>query len=148
MLIGGVIALLATVPKEVWIILAVVGAIGAVLYFIGKSKKDAPVPAPQARETWTAPPAPAPVWTHTDSGRAAASAQEPVSVYSGTPTQSRNRLPAAPVGYGAAIWIPPGQSATVAGISIPGGMVYVGTTLRNPSGRPDPPHSTRFRGRA
>lgn len=137
-LIGGVIALLATVPKEVWIILAVVGAIGAVLYFIGKSKKDAPVPAPQARETWTAPPAPAPVWTHTDSGRAAASAQEPVSVYSGTPTQSRNRLPAAPVGYGAAIWIPPGQSATVAGISIPGGMVYVGTTLRNPSGRPDP----------
>ena len=137
-LLAGVVALLAAVPKEVWIISAVVVAIGAVLYFIGKSKKDAPEPAPKERETWTAPPAPVPVWTHTDSGRAAAFAQEPVSVYSGTPAQSRNRLPAAPAGYGAASWIPPEQSVTVAGISIPGGMVYVGTTLRNPCGRPDP----------
>ncbi|WCM90612.1 tellurite resistance TerB family protein [Acidovorax sp. NCPPB 3576] len=59
-------------------------------------------------------------------------------MYSGTPAQSRNHVPAAPAGYGAATWIPPGQVITVAGISIPGGMVYVGTTLRNPSGRPDP----------
>ena len=137
-LLGGVIALLATVPKEIWIIFALVGAIGSILYFIGKSKKDSPLPPPQPRRPWTASTVPATGWTHTDSGKAAASAQEPVSVYSGTPAQSTNRLPAAPTGYGTATWIPPGQSTTVAGISIPGGMVYVGTTLQNPSGRSDP----------
>jgi len=133
LLLGGVLALLAAIPKEVWIILAIVAAVGAVLYFIGKSKKDASVPIPKSHETWTAPP-----WTQAGDGRASASAQEPVSVYSGAQTQSRNRLPPAPAGYGAATWIPPGQSTKVAGFSIPGGMIYVGTTLRNPSGRPDP----------
>jgi tellurite resistance protein len=136
--LGLVIALLAGVPKQVWVGLVVVGLIGAIVYFIGKGKKDAQEPAPQPRQPWTAPPVPAPVWVQTDAGRAAASAQEPVSVYSDTPVQRRNRVPAAPAGYGAATWIPPGHSVTVAGFSIPGGMVYVGTSLLNPSGRPDP----------
>lgn len=51
-LIGGAIALFAAVPKEVWVILAVVGAIGAILYFIGKNKKDAPSPVSQSRQPW------------------------------------------------------------------------------------------------
>lgn len=137
-LLGSVIVLLAAIlPKEFRVIL-VAWAISAVWFLVGKSKKDAPVPAPQARGTWTAPPAPANVWTHADSGKTAASVQAPVSVISDRSTQSGNRLPAAPAGYGAAIWIPLGQSATVAGISIPGGMIYVGTKLRNLSGRSDP----------
>ena len=138
LVLGVVIALLAAVPKQVWIVLAVVGLIGAIAYFIAKSKKEPPAPAPQPRQPWTAPPAPTPVWANKESAKAASFAQEPVSVYSGSPAQSRNRVPEAPAGYGAAVWIPPGQSVTVAGISLPGGMVYVGTVLRNPSGRPDP----------
>lgn len=135
-LLGGVIALIAAVPKEVWITLAVVAAIGAVLYFIGKSKGSTPA-APQPRETWSPPPPPPSPRAQTGAARAAAAAQEPVSVYKGASSPS-NRVPAAPPGYGAASWIPPGQSVTVASVSIPGGMVYVGTSLRTPSGRPDP----------
>lgn len=136
-LLGGVIALIAAVPKEVWITVAVVAAIGAVLYFIGKSKSSTPS-APQPRETWSSPPTPPSPRAKTGAARATTSAQEPVSVYTAAPAQSNHRVPAAPAGYGAATWIPPGQSVTVAGTSIPGGMVYVGTALRNPSGRPDP----------
>jgi len=141
LLVGGVIALLASVPKEVWITLGVIGAIGAVLYFVGKSKSEsAKNPPPQPRSTWSPPPPAAPTPSRAQSGaaRAATSPQEPVSVYTGAPPHSSHRVPAAPAGYGAATWIPPGQSVTVAGTSIPGGMVYVGTALRNPSGRPDP----------
>lgn len=137
-LLGGVIALLAAVPKNVWIILAVLGAIGAFLYFIRKSKKDASVPATQTREAWTLYPASANGRTYAVSGGVAASAQEPVSVFTDKPVQSGKRLPDAPAGYGAAVWIPPKQSTTIAGISIPGGMIYVGTSLSNPSGRSDP----------
>lgn len=136
-LLGGVVALIAAVPKEVWITLAVVAAIGAVLYFIGKSKSSTPA-APQPRQTWSPPPPPPGPRAQTGASRAASSAQEPVSVYTAAPAQSNHRVPAAPAGYGAASWIPPGQAVTVAGTLIPGGMVYVGTALRNPSGRPDP----------
>ncbi|MDO8942649.1 MAG: TerB N-terminal domain-containing protein, partial [Desulfobacterales bacterium] len=135
-LVGGAIVFLAAVPKEVWITVAVVGAIGAVLYFIAKSKKDAPE-APSRKETWK-PPAPSPSRSYTGAARAAAAAQEPVSVYREPAPEPGRRVPAAPAGYGSATWIPPGHSVTVAGTNIPEGMVYVGTSLRTPSGRADP----------
>ena len=133
-LLGVGIALIASVPKEVWIFLALVGAIGAALYFIAKGKKQTSAPPPLERQPWTASPPRA--WTPTDSGKA--TPHEPVSLYEGQPVQGGNRLPPAPAGYGLATWIPPGRSTSISGISIPGGMVYVGTTLRNPSGRADP----------
>lgn len=136
-LLGGVVALIAAVPKEVWITLAVVAAIGAVLYLIRKGKSSTPA-APQPNETWSPPPPPQSPRAQTGAARAAAAAQEPVSVYKGASSPSNHRVPAAPPGYGAASWIPPGQSVPVASVSIPGGMVYVGTSLRTPSGQPDP----------
>lgn len=48
------------------------------------------------------------------------------------------RLPTAPLGFGQTTWIPTGQSVTVAGITIPGGMIYVGTKLPTPNGANDP----------
>ena len=138
-LIGGAIALLAAVPKEVWITLAVVGGIGAVLYFIGKSKGTSqPAPPP---ETWS-PPAqsapPARQRSYTGAASAAVAAQEPVSVYRESQADAGRRVPAPRAGHGTATWIPPGQSVNVAGVSIPGGMLYVGTSLRTPGGRADP----------
>lgn len=175
-LLVGAIALLTAIPKAVWITLAAVAAIVVVLYLIGKSKKDAPLSAPEPRQAWAPPSvatsartqtddapvvsAPEPVtvrsgmhsqkndkWTppsgagylrtQTHDARVASS-NEPVTVYSGTQSQNNHRVPSAPAGYGAGSWVPPGQAVTVAGISIPGGMVYVGTVLRNPSGQSDP----------
>ena len=135
-LIGGAIVFLASVPKEVWITLAVVGAIGAVLYFIAKSKKNAPE-APSPEETWK-PPAPSSSQSYSGAARTSSAAQEPVSVSREPASEPGRRIPAAPAGYGSATWIRPGQSVTVAGTNIPGGMVYVGASLRTPGGRADP----------
>jgi uncharacterized tellurite resistance protein B-like protein len=48
------------------------------------------------------------------------------------------RVPRAPQGYGPASWIPIGQSVVVAGTTISGGLVYVGTSLPSPGGSNDP----------
>lgn len=39
-------------------------------------------------------------------------------------------LPAAPAGFGEGRWVPPGESIEVAGVNLPGGMIYVGGTLK------------------
>jgi len=36
------------------------------------------------------------------------------------------------------VWIPPGESTTVAGLSLPLGMIYVGSTLTGTDGTPEP----------
>lgn len=41
-------------------------------------------------------------------------------------------------GFGPGVWIPQGQSVTVGGVSVPNGMVYVGTTLKTHNGSIDP----------
>lgn len=48
------------------------------------------------------------------------------------------RLPAAPEPFGPGRWIPAGQPVQVASVTIPGGMVYVGTSLPTPTGLNDP----------
>lgn len=48
------------------------------------------------------------------------------------------RIPSAPKGFGTATWIPHGQSIEIAGVIIPDGMIYVGTSLRTPYGSNDP----------
>lgn len=134
-LVVGVAGLLAAVPKEVWIGLAMLAAIGGAIYLFSKNKSNAQsTPAP---ESWP-PAAPATPKSYTGATRAAAAAREPVSAYQDASPERGRRVPSAPAGYGKASWIPPGQSVTVAGVVIPGGMVYVGTELPTPSGRPDP----------
>jgi len=147
-LIGGAIALLASVPREVWIGLAVICAIAAVLYFFAKSSGGTSKSTPPPK-SWAPPPPPASTWTPpapspSDRSRAPAPARgtgnvsEPVSVYNEPTSGSGRRVPAAAAGYGAASWIPPGQSVDFAGLSLPGGMLYVGTSLKTPGGRQDP----------
>ena len=48
------------------------------------------------------------------------------------------KLPQPPAGYGKAKWIAPGSEITVAGRRLPGGMIYVGTSLPDLTGSPDP----------
>lgn len=143
-LLIGAIALLASIPKVVWITLAVVAAIGAAVYVFSqnksKNKKEKP---------WNSTPPPSagllsdlsavlelPRTTTAEQDTVAA--QEPVSVYRDASAPRSHKVPAPPVGYGAATWIPRGQPVTIADTVIHGGLVYVGTSLRTPSGRPDP----------
>jgi tellurite resistance protein len=48
------------------------------------------------------------------------------------------RLPPPPAGFGNASWIPAGTSIAVDGLMLPGGMIYVGTSLPTPYGGNDP----------
>ena len=47
-------------------------------------------------------------------------------------------LPPAPVAYGPGRWVPAGQTVEVAGIRVPGGLIYVGTSLPGSNGAPHP----------
>jgi uncharacterized tellurite resistance protein B-like protein len=142
-LVIGAIALLAAVPKEVWIGVGVFAAIGIAVYLYSQSKK-APValeePEPQKPASRSAAPATQPAARALSAAtRRFTGDDTPVSV--GTlqaPASSGFKLPAAPTGLGAATWIPAGQAVSVSGVTIPGGMVYVGTLLLTPLGVNDP----------
>lgn len=133
-LLGIAIAVLASIPKEVWITIAVIAVIGTLIYFFVGKKAEVPPPVEQPRR----PPSPAPRRPPAATGRASAVPSEPVSVYRDSGDDRSTKLPAPPPGHGAASWVPPGQSVHVSGVNIPGGMVYIGTSLRTPSGRNDP----------
>ena len=65
---------------------------------------------------------------------------EPVSM--GVPAQydraTEFRLPPPPVGSGPGVWIPAGRTVEIAGLTVPGGMIYVGTSLKAANGGPEP----------
>ncbi|MEO5824674.1 MAG: TerB N-terminal domain-containing protein [Gemmatimonadales bacterium] len=161
--IGGAIlflvALIRMVPVGVWIALGLAGL--AWYFFLRPKRPDALAPkrggqASPSSQTYL-PSSPAPSISQVPAGRrdrsrAAVSGVRPpaepgfheqrdvpVSVLGAAPGSVRPfRVPAAPAGYGQAKWLHPGETANVSGVTIPGGMIYVGTTLTAPSGASDP----------
>lgn len=136
------IALLAAIPKEFWISAAMLGAFGVAAYLYSKSKggqsttddQDA-----QSTEVRASPPsAPAPHREVPPSVVRYSDADMPVSTGAAPAPASSFRIPPAPKGLGNGSWVAPGQSVTVAGVTIPNGMVYLGTKLATPSGSNDP----------
>lgn len=135
-------ALIAAIPKEVWIGVAVLAAIGIAVYLYGKSKGsqsnllDQQPSAAQPRPSQPSVPA-----TRRVSAQSVArftDTDTPVSTGAVQAEASSFRIPSAPKGFGNASWVPPGQPVSVAGVTIPNGMVYVGTKLPTPSGSNDP----------
>lgn len=68
---------------------------------------------------------------------------EPEHLYSvkpnaNAPLPPAHALPAAPAGFGEGRWIPPGESVTVAGVTLTSGMLYVGGRLKALSGDAEP----------
>lgn len=142
-LVIGVIALFATIPKEVWLGVGMLAAIGFVVYLYSQSKKnqkiaEEPEPLKHASRS-DAPTVPPPTRASARTAPRFVADDAPISVApTQTPASSGFKLPAAPKGFGAASWIPVGQSVNVSGLTIPGGMVYVGTSLSTPHGGSDP----------
>ncbi len=129
--IAGVVALIAAIPREMWIVLGLVAAGGLALYLINKAKKSGPditnadVEAVSSLETHRT--------------RRYVDDDMPVRVAQpGRAKSSGYSIPAAPKAFGSARWIPPNESIEVAGVKIPGGMIYVGTALTTPLGENDP----------
>lgn len=161
----GLLVLIAAVPREVWIGLgAIAAAVFAINLFLKSKSTTAqrlvipepqpqpqpqpgpgPEAVPQPAMSRSVPAGPTPqesVQASPDfrsSARANADAEVPVLVHvEQVPAPMAKRVPPAPSGFGKAKWIPVGEPVTVAGVTIPGGMVYIGTTLNAASGGADP----------
>lgn len=163
----GALVLIAAVPKEVWIGLGVLGGTGFVAYLVIKHLNNKASSAAAADEDFQTRHQPtlaeltdggirsplSPRMRPTPAGNTAlpsasshsASASAPVRTeefYSAPdPAQksaSSYAIPKAPSGFGDGCWVPPGESVVVAGVDLPGGMIYVGGRLRAPSGITDP----------
>lgn len=137
--VAAIVALVSAVPKVAWIAVGVLAAAGVVAYLYGQSKKDkAPKVQPETPRRHSLASAPPP--RHAPAQPAARFSEDdaPVSVSTRTAPEPVFKIPSAPKGFGAGTWIPPGHPVTVSGVTIPGGMVYVGTSLPTPSSSNDP----------
>lgn len=101
------LAVLFSVPREVWIGIVVLGGIWFIIKLVGGGGKS-PIAPSLKSET-----------------RAVG--------------EKKFRIPEAPPGPAdKATWIPAGQSTDIAGFTLPGGMIYVGTHLQSASGNVEP----------
>ena len=144
--IVGLLVLLVAIPREVWIGVGVLAAVGVGIYLYLKSKgspqaapQDAVRSAPAVPRSESRPPV---VPSPPVSSRVASllsDEQQPVSVVASSASATSSfRIPNAPKRFGPGAWIPAGETVEVGGVSISGGLVYVGTSLPTPMGGNDP----------
>jgi tellurite resistance protein len=146
----GIVGLIASVPKEVWIGIGVIAAIGTVIYWFSASKSSTdsrPSNSSSESRSHSSDRVQASTYQPPSSPRGGARPRpsstwqpdEPVAVQSrSTYTPQTYRVPEAPARAADAQWVPAGQSVTIAGTIIEGGMLYVGTSLPTPLGADDP----------
>ncbi len=144
-LLLGVLAMLAAIPKEVWVLIGLLGIALIVLYIYRKANTSTPVaPTSMPQQAGAVVQGPgnassiqrqatAPYTPSTTDDLTTVAIAPPAA-----PKASAHRLPPSPAGMGPGRWIPPGQDVEVAGVSISGGFVYVGTSLKTPAGVIDP----------
>lgn len=186
-LVCGALVLIATVPKEIWIGLGVIGGVVLAAYLAIKYwSKKASSPRASRRDDYqyeptlaeliaadksqqavprsvpvtVQPPArPFRMGSQAPSHSAASSfvgkstavrsapgradqPDEADNFYASSTTPrsppSSHALPKPPDGFGDGRWIPPGESIEVAGVNLPGGMLYVGGSLKTVSGDIEP----------
>jgi uncharacterized tellurite resistance protein B-like protein len=128
-----IIVLLASVPKEIWIGLIVLAIVVWIVLKFTKTKDAAALsnPAPVQARTNTPARSVAPQAAASTNSARQSEAFATVTV-TGTRGSDEYRIPTPPAGTQAkARWIPGGETVTVAGVTVPGGMIYVGTGLKS-----------------
>lgn len=155
-------ASLAVVPVKVWNIIGIFIGIGIIVYvpafraFFTHPKKNPHAPTnaqitnlakPPSRQ-WPSPSPINPAIRPTAEVIATNIVDTPprcieveptcIPVAKQSPPPTSFLIPPAPQGFGVAKWIPAGESITIAGTVISGGMIYVGTSLSASSGNTDP----------
>jgi len=161
----GALFILMSIPKQAWITVGLIALVGLAIYLYAKHKSSPASPQPKVNSPpLTYPLKPAPITANTkdaepafmplghlplpsnapgpDTSPLSKKVVEvepvPVSMMPAQPPPSSYRVPAAPSGYGQASWIPDGHCVNVSGVTLPGGMLYVGTVLKTPHGDSDP----------
>lgn len=136
------VALIMMVPREVWIFMGVVGAVGFLFFLSGREKKPLPAPLPVKSTAepagkqsggsivCTFTPSKVPLAARVTSPVVNAVEEDffaiPVVSKEKHSEKSEYQLPPPPETLGPERWIPAGESVEIAGMLIPGGLLYVG----------------------
>lgn len=160
-LLIGAVALVAMVPREIWVALAVLAGIAFAAYLAvkvlgGRAPSNTRTPAappsvrePTLSELMSRNPKPngrksfQGVAQGPFSATSSSSRQEQSDTFYSAATApqaqaSSHAIPAAPPGFGATRWLKAGEAIDIAGLSIPGGLIYVGPKLNAANGRSEP----------
>lgn len=137
-LIAIVLYALFHIPKWVWVIVGIGGVLWLAYYLYtqatnSKTETDKRTISQRSHMTTTSS-------SKSGLSRRYVDDDNLVSVPASGPvatTEKGFRIPTAPKEYGVATWVPRGQSINIAGTAIPGGMIYVGTSLKTPYGDND-----------
>lgn len=124
--IGAFFLLLAAIPVNVWIGIGVVAAIWLLVRSLKNSKPSTPEPKSVSIPVTQGSSAPKTFNFDSNSPKEDSFAHVPAV----SPSLSGFSIPKAPRGHGEGVWYPSGVSVNVGDIHIPGGMVYVGTSLK------------------
>jgi len=149
-LVVGAIVLLSQIPLKAWVAFGVILAIALAGYFWVRSRAlaDSPEeenPQPDSRaEPRVVNASRRMTVRHTHDARPTQPARrevvdddEPVQVLAARES-TEFKVPKAPKGIGEGQWVPPGTPCKLGTLTIPGGMLYVGTTLRASAGVVEP----------
>ncbi len=135
--IGLVVAGLASIPREVWIGIGVLAAVVVVVYLYRTFNNSADTPKGVHADQILRPiertaPEPAAAPPSTQDPQSAVPKWDAARTWTAPARTAPTSygIPPAPSGYGQASWVPRGQSITVGGLTIPGGMLYFGTSLK------------------
>ena len=140
------IILIIALPKTAWLIRVFLGLAGLAYFFLPheKNRQGESVIVNKQEPKWI-PPAPnvkpnrsEPAQPPSISPRRQDNNSEPIRVAVPSAPVTTFAVPTAPPGFGPARWITAGQAVDVAGIHIPDGMIYVGTSLNVGIGKHDP----------
>lgn len=125
---------LASIPKNAWIAIAVVVCIGGVMWLLGTRTKrqlaqlqkstSATRPLREPRDknvTFSV--------QEVSSSNMSEETSDFYTVQLGSPSSASFKIPDASKQKSDTRWVPAGESVTVAGFSLPGGMLYVGSAL-------------------
>ncbi|WP_129642668.1 tellurite resistance TerB family protein [Peristeroidobacter agariperforans] len=113
--VGAIVLAIATIPKELWVVIGIVAAAALIFWLISKSKSSS-----SSQSQGYAPDAPMRL--------------DALQTYRGT-----RPAPHPPKGRAIpACWIPANQATTIAGTTVRGGMLYLGSDLRAANGQVDP----------
>lgn len=125
---------LASIPKNAWIAIGVVACIGGVMWLLATRTKRQ-LTQLQKSTSATRPPREPRDKNVTFSMQEVSSSnmsEETSDFYTaqlGSPSSASFKIPDASKQKSDARWVPAGESVTVAGFSLPGGMLYVGSAL-------------------
>lgn len=139
-----VIALINSIPREAWSAILIIGIVVVIIWVVGALIGKGQKSQTESRAEQLGQPRPQARGTKTSSRRQWVSSQSEDEAFSsfflaGKPDQSEYSIPKSQQdSNGNWRWVPATDSLSIAGLVLPGGMIYVGSGLRTRYGEVEP----------